>query len=215
LDLVSDLLDWADYEAESKIDFFNAIDLFGIKRAILRSKLRRLEKNYPDVEGYQREELLKYLGLLETELNQDLRIAMSSVADSKVVNYTPTLDNERDPNKHYYYFEQADHSDGEVSRSFSVKEYTEQIFYKYKIDNVEYRLRVNPLHTNEESLASLIIYEFNGELIDLINDIEDAIEVVEDTNKAEVLKEVKAALEEMQKASGWSVLNPVKMANAY
>jgi hypothetical protein len=42
LSLMSEFLDWADFEKESKIEFVNAIDLFGIKRAILLSKLKKL-----------------------------------------------------------------------------------------------------------------------------------------------------------------------------
>ena len=62
LSLIGDFLDWADYEQESRMEFLNAIDLFGIKRALLISKLKKLQKKYPDVEKYRREDLLEFLG---------------------------------------------------------------------------------------------------------------------------------------------------------
>jgi hypothetical protein len=64
LSLIGDFLDWADYEQESRMEFLNAIDLFGIKRALLLSKLKKLQKKYPDVEKYRREDLLEFLGVL-------------------------------------------------------------------------------------------------------------------------------------------------------
>jgi hypothetical protein len=188
--MVSDLLDWADYEQESRIEILNAIDLFGIKRAILLQKLRRLQKNYPDVEGYQREELLKYLGLLNKELNQNLRIEMSVISDPQVVNYVPTKDSSRKAGKKYYYFEQPNYDNGEVSLSFMAKEYTGNDFYQTFIDNVEYRIMVKGSEDNETSLASLIIYEFNGELPDMLELIGDGINAVEDSNKVTVLEEI-------------------------
>lgn len=215
LDLVSDLLDWADYEQESRIDFLNAIDLFGIKRQILLSKLRRLEKNYPDVESYQREDLLKYLGLLKTELNQDLRIEMSVIADPQVVDYVPTQDIVRKANKKYYYFEQPDHGNGQVSRSFKAVEYTEDVFYSTTIDGVEYKIRVDDSQDNSTSLASLIIYEFTGELPDLLETINDGIKAVSDDKKADTLKLVKKELETVRLESSWSYLNPLRMYQAY
>jgi hypothetical protein len=64
LSLIGEFLDWADYEQESRMEFVNAIDLFGIKRALLLSKLKKLQKKYPDVEKYRREDLLEFLSLL-------------------------------------------------------------------------------------------------------------------------------------------------------
>lgn len=215
LDLVSELLDWADYEQESRIEILNAIDLFGIKRAIMLQKLRRLEKNYPDVEGYQREELLKYLGLLNDELNQELRMEMSVIADPQVVNYIPTQDSERKGGKKYYYFEQPSHANGQVSRSFMAKEYEGEVFYKTYIDGVEYRIRPDGTQDNSTSLASLIIYEFTGELPDMLEVIGDGIDAISDSNKQTTLEEVKAGLEEIRFESSWSYLNPLKVYKAY
>jgi hypothetical protein len=65
---------------------------------------------------------------------------MSLIADKKVVNYYPTKDDKRDPNKKYYYFDWANHTDGEVSRSYMAKEYTGEVFYPYTINEVTYRV---------------------------------------------------------------------------
>ena len=218
LSLVSDLLDWADYQQESKIEFLNAIDLFGIKRAILLSKLRRLEKNYPDVEQYQRDDLLKYLELTRTELNQQLRMEMSVLADPQVVNYIPTKDITRKAGKKYYCFRKPSHGDGEVSRSYMAYEYTGETFYRALIDEEEFVIR--PINTEsgesvEHDLHSLIIYEFDGQLPELLDLINDALGEVKDQNKSETLNSVKSDLEQIRFESSWTLLNPLKVYKAY
>ena len=215
LSLVSDLLDWADYQQESKIEFLNAIDLFGIKRAILLSKLRRLEKNYPDVEQYQRDDLLKYLELTRTELNQQLRMEMSVLADPQVVNYIPTKDTSRKAGKKYYYFEEASHADGEVSRSYMATEYTGDSFYRTLIDGEEYVIRVPNTQDNSAALYSFIIYEFDGQLPELLDLIDDAFTEVKDQDKSETLTAVKNDLEQIRFESSWTLLNPLKVYKAY
>lgn len=216
LNLVYELLDWADYNQESRLEFLNAIDLFGIKRSILLQKMRTLEKNYPDVEGYQKQALLKYLKILNTDLNQNLRIEMSVIADKRVVNYFPTEDSEGDPNKKYYCFEEIKHPEGEVSRSYMAREYTDKEFYPYPINGVEYKIKVNlPEGASIHDLASLIIYEFEGELIDLIDDVESAIKTITDNEKTQTLRQIEKELKNVSLGSVWTALNPLKVYRAY
>lgn len=216
LNLVTDLLDWADYNQESRLEFLNAIDLFGIKRAMLLQKLRTLEKNYPDVEEYQKKELLKYLRVLDTDLKQNLRIEMSVIADKKVVNYFPTQDAERVDGKHYYCFKLADHSDGEVSRTYMAEEYLGDSFYEVEIDGVIYHTRIETASgASEHDLATRIIYEFEGELVDLISDVDSAIDAITDTEKTNTLYQVEKELENVSIGSTWTALNPFKVYKAY
>ena len=178
--------------------------------------MRTLEKNYPDVEGYQKQALLKYLKILNTDLNQNLRIEMSVIADKRVVNYFPTEDDERDPNKKYYCFKMADHTDGEVSRSYMAEEYTGETFYSYEIDKVVYRVQSTPAEgASIHDLATLIIYEFEGELIDLIGDIESAIETITDNEKSQTLRQIEKELKNVSLGSVWTALNPLKVYKAY
>mgnify|MGYP001772640610 CR=1 FL=1 len=92
--------------------------------------MRRLEKNYPDVEGYQKEKLLEYLGLLNRDLNQNLRMEMSVISDPNVVNYVPTKDTSRKLGKNYYIFETQLHTEGEVSATYMAIPYTGETFTK-------------------------------------------------------------------------------------
>jgi hypothetical protein len=119
LSLISEFLDWADYEQESKVEFMNAIDLFGIKRALLLSKLKKLQKRYPDVEKYRREDLLEFLSILATEVGQDLRTELSVISDPNMVKFIPTKNDHRMAGKTYYYFERPNLDNGEVSLTYT------------------------------------------------------------------------------------------------
>lgn len=214
LSLIGEFLDWADYEQESRMEFLNAIDLFGIKRALLLSKLKKLQKKYPDVEKYRREDLLEFLSLLQTEYNQDLRIALSVISDAQAVNFKPTSDPTRKANKKYYYFETKLDS-GEVSMTYVPTEYTGESFYSYEINGEMYKIRTNNFSQTKHDLGSLIIYEGEGALLDLINDVNSAIDTVEDSDKEKTLKDIRDQLETIRMESWVSVLNPIKMYKSY
>lgn len=217
LELVSELLDWTDYEKESKIELLNGIDLFGIRRQILLSKMRRLEKNYPDVEGYQKEKLLEYLGLLNRDLNQNLRMEMSVISDPNVVNYVPTKDTSRKLGKNYYIFETQLHTEGEVSATYMAIPYTGETFTKVQINEEEYIISVDPtgIGVNNKSMQEAIIYEFNGELPALLRDIQDGIKLIQDSQKKESLKEIENYLNTIRYESSWSYLDPLKLYKGY
>lgn len=217
LELVSELLDWTDYEKESKIELLNGIDLFGIRRQILLSKMRRLEKNYPDVEGYQKEKFLEYLGLLNRDLNQNLRMEMSVISDPNVVNYVPTKDTSRKLGKNYYIFETQLHTEGEVSATYMAVPYTGETFTKVQINEEEYIISVDPtdIGVNNKSMQEAIIYEFNGELPALLRDIQDGIELIQDSQKKESLKEIENYLNTIRYESSWSYLDPLKLYKGY
>lgn len=210
LNLVSELLEWVDYQNESKLDIFNAIDLFGIKRTKLLQKLKTLSKEYPDVEGYQKQELLKYLNMLNTGLNQDLRIEMSAMSDPKIVNYKPTADSERVEGKNYYYFERQNDS-GEVSTLFLPVKYTGNSFYQYN----GYRTRIEVTNDSNLDPSELIIYEFSGELIDLISDLEEVISTIEEAEQENTLISVKKELEKMYLGSFATIFDPCAVYDAY
>jgi hypothetical protein len=96
------------------------------------------------------------------------------------------------------------------------KEYLGVDFLQVEIDNVIYYIRKDPASgASEHDLATRIIYEFEGELVDLISDINSAIDAITDTEKTNTLYQVEKELENVSIGSTWTALNPLKVYKAY
>jgi hypothetical protein len=143
---------------------------------------------------------------------------MSVISDPKMMRFTPTNDPKAIVNKKYYYFSKPKLDNGEVSKTYVPTHYNitaNTSFATYIINDVQYRIRIDIEDIASHDLASLIIYEAEGELIDLLQDINGAINVIEDTERAESLTEVRDLLETIKMQSWTTVLNPFKMHQSY